>query len=69
MKFLIVGLMTSFVFAMHFGMRPGLGHNRKLVYGAHEASLDLMLLLLPPLQREPPLIDKSLRQNHVKKSP
>ena len=61
--------MTSFVFTMHFGMRPGLGHDRKLAYGAHEASHGLMLLLLPPPAKGAPFIDKSLRQKNAPKRP
>ena len=61
--------MTSFVFTMHFGMRPDLGHDRKLAYGAHEASHGLMLLLLPPPAKGAPFIDKSLRQKNVPNRP
>ena len=61
--------MTSFVFAMHFGMRPDLGHDRKLAYGTHEASHGLMLLLLPPPAKGAPFIDKSLRQQNAPKRP
>ena len=62
-------LMSPFVFTMHFGMRPDLGHDRKLAYGAHKASHGLMLLLLPPPAKGASFMDKSLRQKNAKKRP
>ena len=47
LRFLVTGPVGAWIYlslTMHFGMRPDLGHNRKLVYVAHEVSHDRKLV-------------------------